>query len=30
MADWSMADLIPEPAREDVRGVFDDELVAFL
>jgi ATP-dependent DNA ligase len=26
---WDMAPLIPELARDDVRGVFDDELVAF-
>jgi hypothetical protein len=26
---WNMAPLIPELAREDVRGVFDGELVAF-
>jgi bifunctional non-homologous end joining protein LigD len=26
---WSMTDLIPELAREDVRGVFDGELVSF-
>jgi bifunctional non-homologous end joining protein LigD len=26
---WNMAPLIPELAREDVRGVFDGELIAF-
>ena len=26
---WNMAPLIPELARDDVRGVFDGELVAF-
>ena len=26
---WTMEPLIPEPAREDVRGIFDGEFVGF-